>query len=316
VKKDNKVSKMESESDKFFEKPSLRQVSRSDDKERTLSENKFEKPALKTVSRPNVDKSNEVEMKFEIPALKQVTRERGEITKSDKENESAYSRSSLKSTPKPPEEKSAPTTPKSPEAKTFELPTLRPTPKAGKSRQEDAQQDTVSFEKPALRNVSRPLERKGSVETGSFEKPTLRNVGKPPLPEKRISIVEDDGEEKHKFDVPALRMVPKDQRPTETLRNVTRGEKDSETEVIRRSSLKSTPRKEVSKTEEGKEAPSWLRNMRLRKTKSQADEINNVGEGKEQPEWLQTASEKREKALETLNSKGKLVWEGNTQLQR
>ncbi|XP_048752054.2 neurofilament heavy polypeptide-like isoform X6 [Ostrea edulis] len=303
VKKESRVSKTESESDKFFEKPSLRQVSRSENKERTSGENKFEKPALKTVSRPNMDKSNEVDVKFEIPALKQVTLERGEINKSDKENESLYSRPSLKSTPKPPEEKAAPTTPKSPEAKTFELPTLRPTPKASRSRQEDTQQDAVSFEKPALRNVSRPLERKESVETGSFEKPTLRNVGKPPLPEKRISIAEDDSEDKHKFDVPALRMVPRDQKPTETLRNVTRGEKGSEIELIRKPSLKSTPRKEVPKSEEGKETPGWLKNMKLRKTKSQSEDINNVEESKEQPEWLQTASEKREKALETLNSK-------------
>nr|XP_022338748.1 neurofilament heavy polypeptide-like [Crassostrea virginica] len=303
VKKEERDSKIDSESDKFFEKPSLRQVSKDDYKDKTASDMTFEKPALKTVSRQSPEKSNESEMKFEIPALKQVSRKRSESNKSEKENESIFSKPSLKATPKPPEEKSAPTTPKTPEPKTFELPSLRPTPKADRGKPVDTQQDSGSFEKPALRNVSRRLETKSSEETSSFEKPTLRNVAKPPLPEKRISIAEDESEEKHRFDVPALRMVPKDARPTETLRNVARPEKESEVESIRRPSLKSTPRKEQIKMEEGNETPSWLKNMKLRKTKSQADEINKVGESKERPEWLQTASEKGEKALESLNSK-------------
>ncbi|XP_061162264.1 nucleolar protein dao-5-like isoform X2 [Saccostrea echinata] len=308
VNREDKVSKTD-DSDKFLEKPSLRQVKRDENKGTISSENTFEKPTLKNVSRPSVDKSSESDMKFEIPALNKVSRERNESNKTDQDSENVYDKSSLRSTPKPPDKQSTPTSPKTPEPKPFALPALRPTPRANRGRQEDttSQQDTGSFEKPALRNVSRPLERKGSVESGSFEKPTLRNVGKPPLPEKRISISEDSSEEKHKFDMPALRMVPKDQRPTQTLRNVVGQEKDSETEAIRRPSLKSTPQKEIPKSEESKEAPSWLKNMKLRKTKSQAEDINNVGETKEKPEWLQTANEKREKAMETLNSKENLA---------
>lgn len=304
VKKEARNSKTDSESDVFFEKPALRQVARDDSKDRSsMSEMTFEKPALKNVSRPSLDKSNESEMKFEIPALKQVSREKGESNKSETESEKTFSKPSLKSTPKPPEERSTPISPKTPEPKTFELPSLRPTPKGSRSKPMDTQQDVGSFEKPSLRNVPRPMERKNSGEAGSFEKPALRNVSKPPLPEKRISIAEDDNEDKHKFDMPALRMVPKDQKPTETLRNITSGEKESEVEIIRRSSLKSTPRKDPAKMDESAETPSWLKNMKLRKTRSQADDINNVGESKEKPEWLQTASEKREKALESLNSK-------------
>ncbi|XP_065935350.1 nucleolar protein dao-5 isoform X5 [Magallana gigas] len=304
VKKEARNSKADLESDVFFEKPALRQVARDDNKDRnSSSEMTFEKPALRNVSRPSVDKSNETDMKFEIPALKQVSRERGESNKSETDSDKTFSKPPLKSTPKPSEERSAPISPKTPEPKTFELPSLRPTPKASRSKPMDTQQDVGSFEKPSLRNVSRPLERKNSGEAGSFEKPALRNVGKPPLPEKRISIAEDDSEDKHKFDVPSLRMVPRDQKPTETLRNISRGEKESDVEVNRRPSLKSTPRKDPIKAEEGKENPSWLKDMKLRKTRSQADDINNVGESREKPEWLQTATEKREKALESLNSK-------------
>ncbi|XP_062611914.1 myb-like protein X isoform X2 [Saccostrea cucullata] len=302
VAKTDNVSKTDTESDKFVEKPTLRQVKRDENKGTISSDNTFEKPALKNVSKPSVEKSNESDMKFEIPALNKVSRERSESNKSDQESENVYDKSSLRSTPKP-DKQSTPTSPKTPEPKTFAMPALRPTPRANKNRQEDttSQQDSGSFEKPALRNVSRPLERKGSVESGSFEKPTLRNVGKPPLPEKRVSISEDGNEENHRFDVPALRMVPKDQRPTQTLRNV--AGQESETEAIRRPSLKSTPQKEIPKSEESKEAPSWLKNMKLRKTKSQAEDMNTAGETKEKPEWLQTANEKREKAMETLNSK-------------
>eukprot|EP00105_Crassostrea_gigas_P037723 XP_019921871.1 PREDICTED: neurofilament heavy polypeptide isoform X8 [Crassostrea gigas] len=304
VKKEARNSKADLESDVFFEKPALRQVARDDNKDRnSSSEMTFEKPALRNVSRPSLDKSNETDMKFEIPALKQVSRERGESDKSETDSDKTFSKPPLKSTPKPSEERSAPISPKTPEPKTFELPSLRPTPKASRSKPMDTQQDVGSFEKPSLRNVSRPLERKNSGEAGSFEKPALRNVGKPPLPEKRISIAEDDSEDKHKFDVPALRMVPRDQKPTETLRNISRGEKESDVEVNRRPSLKSTPRKDPIKAEEGKETPSWLKDMKLRKTRSQADDINNVGESREKPEWLHTATEKREKALESLNSK-------------
>lgn len=66
------------------------------------------------------------------------------------------------------------------------------------------------FEKSFLRNVLRLLERKNSGEVGLFEKFVFRNVGKFLLFEKRIFIVEDDSEDKYKFDVFFFRMVLRD----------------------------------------------------------------------------------------------------------
>ena len=325
TKNERERKRSETESEKVFNKPPLRQVQREEAKVMRTSpesEHKFEVPSLKTVQKKHSEGStSESDKRFDKPVLRAVSVERNDSLKSD-ESDKTFVKPALRSAPKPYLEK--PTTPKSPEAKTFEIPNLRRTPKVDRGQIETSEKPGHHmhvFDKPSLRNVSRPsIEEKDTnghdTETKyKFEKLALRNVPRDHLPTQTLrgkteldSAKLSDSDEKHKFDLPALRNVSRETRFIESPPKVPSGETEPVSRL--RSQLRATPRKDVSKPVDGDkpEAPSWLKDMKLKKTRSQGDDLNDIGKGREAvPAWSQLAADKRSKMLEVLSFKGILV---------
>ncbi|OWF44807.1 serine/arginine repetitive matrix protein 2-like isoform X2 [Mizuhopecten yessoensis] len=297
------------EKNDVFEIPALKAV--APDKparhtEKAETEKLFTKPQLKTVPKMEVDTApdpvatetpyniplrrvdskrekspvktaQEIENIFDTPSLKKVQREEeSSRSKISPENEGRFDVPALKTVSS---ELKRSESQEIESEKTFNKPPLRNTPKVNVDPPASPE-GKGKFDLPSLKRTPR-VPRSNSSELssgGAFEVPNLRNRPNCPVGTQLDfdDATKESTENKHTFDVPQLKNTPKSSKPE------IEGSKPA-----------------ASKEEE----PSWLKDMKLRKTSTKSEESLDQLKETETPLWMKTAAEKREKAAEILNTK-------------
>ncbi|XP_033746956.1 uncharacterized protein LOC117332182 [Pecten maximus] len=314
-----------------FEKPALRKVTTPQETENVVEKNDtFEVPTLKAVApeKParQSEKVDETEKLFSKPPLKSVPKMEVDTTPVSVSKETPYN---IPLRRVDSNREKSPVKPAKESENIFDTPSLKRV-----QRDDDADRSKISpenegkFEVPALKTVASDLKRSESQEIESektFNKPALRNTPKvkaePPT----------SAEAKGKFDLPSLKRTPKvprsdsselnsggafdvpnlkNNRPVKTqleFDDVAKGPSENK-HTFDVPQLKNTPKSDIEGSKEAaakdsKEEPSWMKDMKLRKTSTKSEESLDQMKEKETPVWMKTAAEKREKAAEILNTK-------------
>ncbi|KAJ8312413.1 hypothetical protein KUTeg_009786 [Tegillarca granosa] len=281
--------KKSTEDPSLFDKPVLKSVPKTESEKQSFStDNTFDTPKLKRVTRSRTasqksEEGDESSKMFQKPALRNVS-SFDKPEKKEVESNKTFVKPSLRTVKHDEQTKSG--EPVLERQHTFEKPALRSTPMKQPSfssndhSSSSTEEKKPGFDMPALRKTPKPQRKEYSTESdstkqgsGTFEKPTLKAVSTPSL--NRTESQDSDSSAKHTFDKPSLKSV---QRPSRS---------DSNTS---------------DKSGHSSGQPSWLKDMKLRKSKS-PERAEKLEQEVSTPSWANTAAEKRSKARDLLDSK-------------